>query len=67
MLNLGKCPKCEKNISHVKTEQISAATGMGGNDWRALSHLCPLCHTVLGVQVDPLAIKSEILKALGNT
>ena len=64
MISFGKCPKCEKPVSSVKAEAISAVVGL--ENWKAVSYCCPWCDTVLSVQIDPVAIKTDILKALGK-
>ncbi len=66
MINSGKCPKCEKTISSVKIEEVTASIGIGGSDWNAISYCCKSCNTVLSVQIDPIAIKTDILNALGK-
>jgi uncharacterized protein with PIN domain len=66
MFNTGKCPKCEKVISSVKIEEIPASTGPGGAEWNAVSYCCKSCNTVLSVQIDPIAIKTDTLSALGR-
>ena len=65
MLNSGKCPKCEKVISNVKIEDVSASGDLGQTTWSALSYICPSCNTVLSVQIDPIAIMKNLLKDLG--
>ena len=66
MINSGKCPKCENNISSVKIEEVPASIGIGGVEWKAISFCCKSCNTVLSVQIDPIAIKTDILNALGK-
>lgn len=66
MFNTGKCPKCEKAISSLKIEQVPASTGVGGTEWKAISFCCKSCGVVLSVQIDPVAIKADILNALGK-
>lgn len=64
MFSAGICPKCEKPVSSVKAESISAVVGL--ETWKAVSYCCLSCNTVLSVQIDPIAIKTDILKALGK-
>ncbi len=63
-----KCPKCETNVDRTVMHQLDAYSD--GHPWNAVAYLCPSCGCVLGVQLDPLALKSdlvaEILKALGK-
>lgn len=64
---LGKCPKCEKTVSRATIGEIEASVGIGHRRWRAVSFNCPSCSTVLGVQIDPIAIKADIIAELKRT
>lgn len=63
----GKCPKCEKIIYSLNLTEVEASAFMG-TKWRTVTYNCPHCSTVLGCQIDPIAIKtdivSEVLKSL---
>lgn len=60
MINAGKCPKCESTITSVKVETITAKTALiGGAEFKAVSYCCISCNTVLSVQMDPIALKSD--------
>ena len=67
MIHTGKCPKCERVIDRVTIDQIDAYN-QSRNVFNAVSYLCPHCQTVLSVQIDPLALKTDtvndLLKAL---
>ena len=59
-MNKGKCPKCDSVIESVIAEDLSL------NDekqprWRGFSYSCPSCRTVLGVQMNPLALNVDLL------
>ncbi len=64
---MGKCPKCEKIVRTLNLTEVDASVFMG-TEWRAVTYNCPYCSTILGCQIDPIAVKtdtvSEILKAL---
>jgi hypothetical protein len=62
---LGKCPKCEKLLSYVSCSAVDVKVAFG-TSWNGISHNCPFCHTVLGVQIDPIAIKTDIVNELLN-
>lgn len=62
----GKCPKCEKLVPHVVFHGIDARESFGPNNWKAISYCCPSCQTVLGVQIDPIALKTEVVKDLAK-
>lgn len=70
MLNIpdGKCPSCGKVVHGVTIDNIPASIGIGQPEWRAVSFCCKTCKTVLGVSIDPVALKTdtvdEILRAL---
>ena len=69
MINVGKCHKCEKTVSSVKVEDVDVVVGFTPR-WRGVSFLCPHCSSVLGVGIDPIALKtdivSEILRGMGR-
>jgi hypothetical protein len=48
----------------VKIHSVSAtATGYKlGPGWKALTYACPSCNGALGVQIDPIAIKTDIVQ-----
>ena len=69
----GKCPKCERSVPSAKIEDISLSAGPGYTKWNGSAYTCPSCQTILGVQIDPIALKTdtvnavhEILKKLGR-
>lgn len=66
---MGKCPVCSAVVSSVKIEGISGDT-LAGRSYHVLTYLCPYCQAVLGVGIDPIAVKTdtvdEILKRLGR-
>lgn len=62
----GKCPKCEKTVSRMTITSAPARAGFGGTEWKAITLSCPNCHTILGAQIDPIAIKEEMMNRLGK-
>lgn len=60
-MNLGKCPKCENVILYVNLEAIDVRFS-GQSKWKGVSYCCPRCNTVLSVAIDPIAIKSDIVR-----
>jgi endogenous inhibitor of DNA gyrase (YacG/DUF329 family) len=60
----GKCPKCEKPVMQVAIADVPARAFMGRTEWKGISFNCPMCQTILGVQIDPIAIKTDILNEL---
>ena len=67
---MAKCPKCEKVITYVRFKGVESRQSFGSNRLNSIAHCCPLCDTVLSVEVDPIAVKTDtvnaILKALGR-
>jgi len=57
---LGKCSKCEKTVSYVNLNEIEASAFMGSK-WKTVTYNCPHCSTILGCQIDPIAIKTDIV------
>ena len=59
----GKCPKCEKLVMNVTISDVTAQVPFG-RSWRAVSYNCQSCQTVLGVEIDPIAVKTDIVNDL---
>ncbi len=68
-MHTGKCPKCEKAITHAALEAIDIKENFTTRSWLGVSMQCPYCRTVLSVGIDPIAVKTdlvnEIKRALG--
>jgi hypothetical protein len=63
MINTAKCPKCEKVITGVTTEDITMNVTFQPQ-WKGFTYSCPSCRTILGVEINPLAVKEDIVNAL---
>jgi len=67
MLRTGKCPACGAVVGHVDVQDMPVHLS-GLPHLKGVSYLCPICHTILGVGVDPMALKqdtvNEIVKQL---
>lgn len=61
----GKCPKCEKILTHVNIEGVDGHVNFRST-WKCVSYVCPYCQTVLGTQIDPLAIKTDVINGVIN-
>lgn len=59
-MNTGKCPKCERTLMSVKVESIDIKVGLQ-SAYKGASFLCPHCHAILSVGVDPLALKADTI------
>lgn len=59
----GKCPKCEKIVSYVNLVNLPIHVDSRPT-WVGVSYQCPYCSTVLGVGIDPIAIKNDLIAVL---
>ena len=59
----GKCPKCEQPVLTAKISIIQASVPMG-KQWKTIAFCCESCLTVLGVQIDSIAIRTDLINAL---
>jgi hypothetical protein len=64
MINVGKCPKCSKNIHAVNIEHVDVNQSFQ-TKWHGVSLVCPHCDTVLGAAIDPIALKNDIIQEIG--
>jgi uncharacterized protein YlaI len=55
MANQGKCPKCETVITDVIGEDITISKKL-----RGFTYQCPKCNTILGVQMNSLALNKDL-------
>ena len=58
-----KCPKCDKSIIQPSIICKDGQVPMGPS-WKTIMITCPYCHVVLGAQIDPIAIKTDIVNDL---
>jgi hypothetical protein len=56
----GKCPKCENIVASVVIDDVNVSAGT--NSWRGITYLCPSCRTILGVGIDPIALKADTVR-----
>jgi hypothetical protein len=53
-----KCPKCEKPLTSAT---VKAITGSGeGKKFALVAYSCPLCQSVVSIQMDPLALNIDL-------
>lgn len=69
MFHAGKCPKCNWTIAYATAEAIELRV-LSQETYKGVTYSCPSCHAVLGAEVDPVALKadivSEVLRGLGR-
>jgi hypothetical protein len=62
-MNVGKCPKCDSVAYHLLVERVEMREGTKP-EWPGVSFVCQVCHTVLGVSIDPVALRDDIAKCV---
>jgi hypothetical protein len=55
----GKCPGCQNLVMSVSGHPVKI--NIGTSIWNGITYQCPSCQTVLGCQIDPIAVKSDII------
>jgi hypothetical protein len=56
-----KCPSCQKTIASLDGDGTNVSFNFGGESWKTIVFKCPLCNAVLGAQVDPIALRTDIV------
>jgi hypothetical protein len=59
---VGKCPKCDALVTRLDIHPLDAGTY--GDAWKAVTYNCPMCSTVLGCQIDPIAVRTDIINSI---
>lgn len=52
------CPKCDKVLLSITVNAIEAKVS-ARTTWNAVEYQCPYCRALLGVGVDPIALKND--------
>lgn len=66
MFKTGKCPSCgEVPNFGVELQAVDVKTS-AGRTFHGVMYVCPnaQCHSILGVGLDPLAVKTDIVDAV---
>lgn len=58
-----KCPSCNQVFGAPLMQGFTSGV-MLGSQWKCIAFCCPLCTTVLSAQIDPIAIKTDIVADL---
>ncbi|MCY2995911.1 MAG: hypothetical protein NTY19_49880 [Planctomycetota bacterium] len=62
------CPHCEQPVDELHFTPLDASDPEDASDealsLQAVTYACPHCHKILGCQVDPMALKQDIVNAL---
>ena len=56
---MAKCPNCDKLLTNVTYETTRIGPLLSTEGFYGLIYLCPYCQHVLGVGMDPIAIKTD--------
>ena len=56
------CPQCKQLIENVVISPIPGIAPM--ETWDVISYNCPKCNVSLGMQIDPIHIRNQIIKSL---
>ncbi len=60
----GKCPKCGHSITRVNTDKIQISLPDTHKRLRGVTYACPFCLYILSVAIDPVAMKSDIVREI---
>jgi hypothetical protein len=63
IVNTGKCPHCGNIVHAVEVDAINVTENFTPA-WKGVSFSCSSCHAVLGVGIDPIALKTDIVGEL---
>ena len=67
---MSKCGSCGKVVTTTRFN-TGTCRAIGGAEYKTVVHSCPFCSAIFSVEIDPLAVRTEIvsqvLKALGKS
>jgi hypothetical protein len=61
----GTCPGCKSVVSEVRGNAVKIRVSRT-EIYKGVSYSCNACGCVLSVEMDPIALRSEVLKNLGG-
>lgn len=64
LMGHGKCPKCEKPTDHLEIDRVTIGDKLNGPLWHGYAAICPSCKTIVSAGIDPIAIKTDIVKEM---
>lgn len=62
---MAKCPHCESIVTHLNLEALTASSFMG-TEWKTIAYVCPMCQKIINAQIDPIAIKTDMVNEIKN-
>lgn len=63
MFHSAKCPKCDWTLSSIKMEPVDLSVSIS-EKYKGVSYSCPSCHAVFAAEIDPLALKADLVSSL---
>lgn len=63
MIGPAKCPTCTDVVHSFDFKAVEGSVLLG-TKWNCIALCCPKCNTVLGAQIDPIAIKTDTINGL---
>jgi phage FluMu protein Com len=60
----GKCPSCKQLVSELIIDAHISGFVHPGKQFACVNFLCPQCKTVVGTQMDPVTMKTEVVNML---
>lgn len=60
MITQAICPKCEKPITSMTVKPMTA-TVLLGDSYKGVAYVCPHCAAAISFQIDPLAVRAEMV------
>ena len=62
----GVCPWCEQSVTTLRGHGLNAQ--FGGRSFKAVAYICPnpMCQKVLGCEMDPIALKTDIVNEVSE-
>lgn len=58
----GTCPKCERPITYTKLEPME--TKDLKKSYKGVAFKCPYCSTILGFQINPFTLNTDLAKKI---
>lgn len=58
----GKCPGCGGIVLAVRGSGVDVS--FPDRSWKAVTYNCPTCNTILGCQIDPIAVMNDTRDAV---
>jgi hypothetical protein len=58
-----KCPKCENLMTSVNVKEIEIRAS-GNRKFKGASFDCPHCQTSISIELDPLAMQTDLVRKI---